>query len=274
MARLGLQAEPVVWDLPDTQWQRFEAVVIRSCWDYHTRLAEFTTWLDRVEQAGVPVWNPPALLRWNADKVYLRDLAERGIPIVPTRWVSQGEETSLADVLDAARWPEAVVKPAVSAAAFHTFRVNRADAQAAAPRFQALVAARDVLVQVFLPEIERTGEWSFCFFGGIYSHAVVKRPQPGEFRVQEAHGGTAEPAHPGPDLVAQAEAVIAALPGPSVYARVDACQVDGRLRLMELEALEPSLFLDLEPLAPDRFAAAIAATRLHPLPGVSSSPQA
>jgi len=262
-----------VWDTSGTAWERFDAVVIRSCWDYHTRLGEFTAWLDRVGQVGVPVWNPPALLRWNADKTYLRDLAARGIPIVPTRWVSRGEATSLAQVLAAARWSEAVVKPAVSAAAFHTWRVSRAEAEAAATRFQALVATRDVLVQVFLPEIERSGEWSFCFFGGIYSHAVVKRPRPGEFRVQEAHGGTAQAARPGPALVAQAEAVIAALPGPTVYARVDACQVDGRLCLMELEALEPSLFLDQEPRAPDRFAAAIAATRLHPRPGVSSSPK-
>lgn len=252
-----------MWDSADSRWEQFAAVVIRSCWDYHTRLAEFTRWLDRLERAGVPVSNPPALLRWNADKVYLRDLAARGIPIVPTRWVSQGETLSLTEVLRAEGWRDVVVKPAVSAAAFHTWRVSAPEAEASAERFQALVAERDVLVQAFVPEIERGGEWSFCFFGGRYSHAVVKRPRPGEFRVQEAHGGTAELAEPGPGLLAQAEAVVAALPAPAVYARVDACQVNGRLQLMELEALEPSLFLALHPEAPARFATAIAATRLH-----------
>lgn len=253
----------MVWDDRGVRWNQFDAVVIRSCWDYHTRLAEFMEWLDRLEHHGVPVWNPPALLRWNADKTYLRDLAARGIPIVPTRWVSRGEAASLRGVLLAESWRDAVVKPAVSAAAFHTWRVTAEEAAAADPRFRALVAERSVLVQAFVPEIERGGEWSFCFFGGVFSHAVLKRPRPGEFRVQEAHGGTAAPAQAEPELVAQAEAVIAALPTASVYARVDACLVAGQLRLMELEVLEPSLFLDLEPRAADRFAGAIAATRLH-----------
>jgi len=237
--------------------------VIRSCWDYHTRLEEFTRWLDRVTALGLPIWNPPALLRWNADKVYLRDLAGRGIPIVPTRWVSRGERVSLDQVLRDAGWEDAVVKPAVSAAAFETWRVHRVDTPRSAERFATLLATRDLLVQAFVPAIERDGEWSFCFFGGSYSHAVIKRPRAGEFRVQESHGGTARRGDPTPELIAQARAVIAALPQPSVYARVDACVVEGELRLMELEALEPSLFLDLDPEAPGRFAAAIAATRLH-----------
>jgi glutathione synthase/RimK-type ligase-like ATP-grasp enzyme len=239
-------------------WPRYDAVVVRSTWDYHHRPAQFLQWIARLEAAGVPVWNPPALLRWNLDKRYLAELGGQGVVVVPTLTVPHGSETSLPAALASAGWDAAVVKPAVSASAHETWRTSRTRAELDAARFAALVRAGEVLVQPYLPAIEQ-GEWSLCFLGGRYSHAVLKRPRRGDFRVQSELGGEVLLARPEPGLVARAEEVVARLPAPWLYARVDACEVDGALVLMELELIEPTLFFHADPSAPTRFAQALRA---------------
>ncbi len=250
--------EPAVWDDPGVDWSGYDAVVLRSTWDYHHRPAEFLQWIARLEAAGVRVWNPPALLRWNLDKRYLAELGGQGVAVVPTLTLRQDSGTSLPSTLASAGWDEAVVKPAVSASAHETWRTSRARAELDAARFAALVRAGDVLVQPYLPAIEQ-GEWSLCFIGGRYSHAVLKRPRPGDFRVQSELGGEVLVARPEPGLVGCAEEIVARLPAPWLYARVDACEVDGALVLMELELIEPTLFFHADPAAPARFAEALRA---------------
>src|SRR2546423_1982960 len=117
LRELGVTAVPAVWDSPDVCWEEFQGVVVRSCWDYHHRLEEFLAWVARLERAGVPLWNPPALLRWNSHKGYLRDLAARGAPIVPTRWLERRARGNLAGLLRNAAWQDAVLQPAVSSTA-------------------------------------------------------------------------------------------------------------------------------------------------------------
>src|SRR2546421_7413912 len=117
LAELGLGAVPAVWDSPDVCWEEFQGVVVRSCWDYHHRLEEFLAWVVRLEHAGIPLWNPPAVLRWNSHKGYLRDLAARGVPVVPTRWLGRGEPGDLPMLLEDAGWGGAGVKAAGSARA-------------------------------------------------------------------------------------------------------------------------------------------------------------
>ena len=260
LAALGIAAEPVVWDDQARWWNGFDAVVVRSCWDYHLRIDRFLAWLAAVESDGVPVINAARLLRWNADKRYLLDLTARGIAIVPTRLVPRGASLALTQVLTELDLDEGVVKPAVSASAHSTWRTDLRRAEVDEPQFRAVVAAGDVLVQPLLPEVVETGEWSLVCFGGEPSHAVLKRPAPGDWRVQGELGGSAE-IRPAPAGLAQSAARIleAAGAGASTYARVDGCQVDGRFRLMELELIEPQLYLGLESSAPGRFAAAIAA---------------
>jgi glutathione synthase/RimK-type ligase-like ATP-grasp enzyme len=258
LARLGISARAAVWDDPTARWDDFDAVVIRSCWDYHRKPAAFQAWVRRLEAFGLRVLNPPAVLRWNADKRYLRDLASAGVPVIPTVWIDQGARTSLAEILSAHGWSDVVVKPAVSASAHQTWRVAAADATDVQPRFSALAALGHVLVQPFVDEIRTTGEWSLVFLGGAFSHAVVKRPRDGDFRVQSEHGGSYTAAAPPEALIDAARAALAAAPGPCVYARVDGCVVDGVFRLMELELLEPGLFLATSPEAPRRFGRAIA----------------
>jgi glutathione synthase/RimK-type ligase-like ATP-grasp enzyme len=261
LAGLGVAAEPVVWDAGAAEWTAFDAVVIRSCWDYHLRVQAFLAWFDRLGRLGVPVLNPPRLIRWNADKRYLLELAERDVAIVPTRVVARGARgahQALLRALDELETDEAVVKPAISASAHGTWRTSRARADADAPTFGTLVAAGDVLVQPFVPSVADAGEWSVVCFGGAPSHTVLKRPAEGDWRVQGELGGTAERLSMPEAALKQAEQVLAAAGATATpYARVDGCVLDGRFVLMELELIEPQLYLALEPEAPARFARSI-----------------
>jgi glutathione synthase/RimK-type ligase-like ATP-grasp enzyme len=254
----GTVVEPAVWSDTTLDWRRYAAVMIRSCWDYHRRVTEFMALLDHLDTVGVRVLNPPALIRWNADKRYLAELAVQGVPVVPTRFVNAGQRITLADVMRETTWEEVVVKPAVSASAHDTWRSGRGSDDEA--RFRELAERGTVLVQPFLPAISADGEWSLLFFGGAYSHAVLKRPRDGDFRVQKEHGGSSEPAiAPGHVIDAAAEALRASEQGrPSaLYARVDGCVIEGKFALMEMELIEPDLFMRASPGAPERMASAL-----------------
>jgi glutathione synthase/RimK-type ligase-like ATP-grasp enzyme len=257
LTRRGIEVQPAVWDDPKIDWSTFDQAVLRSCWDYHRRLPEFLGWLDRIERAGVPLWNPPSLVRFNADKAYLEALAVAGVPVVPTLRLERGASADLAAILDERGWTEAVVKPAVSASAFRTRRARREEAGAVQTELTEMLAGSAVLIQPFLPEVQTRGEWSFLFFAGEYSHAVLKRPGEGDFRVQQELGGSAVAKRPDPGLLAQARAVAERIPGPWLYARVDGIELEGGFTLMELELIEPSLFLASDPEAPGRFADAV-----------------
>lgn len=258
LAALGLEAVPTVWDAPDAPWDEFAAVLVRSCWDYHRRLDEFLGWVARLETMGVPLWNPPALLRWNSHKRYLRDLGATGVATAPTRWLRRGEDVVLAELLRAEEWPDAVVKPAVSASAFGTWRASLVTAAQDQARLAELLAVGDVLVQPYLAEVRAPGEWSLLFYGGRYSHAVLKRPAAGDFRVQWEFGGSAVTAAPPARLVGDAERVLQLAPGKALYARVDGVEGGGSLILTELELIEPHLFLGWHRDAAARLARACA----------------
>lgn len=259
LARRGVAVRPVVWDAPH-DLAGVRGVLLRSVWDYYQKPVAFRAWLDRLEREGVRCWNPVPLVRWNMDKHYLRDLAARGVPVVPTRWIEPeqaGEvEQALAEVA-AEGWPEVVLKPAISGGAWRTHRVRRADLPGQGAAVRTILTESAVLVQPFLPEIAAQGEVSLLFFGGAFSHAVLKRPRPGDYRVQWSHGGGQVPWTPSAEVLAQARAVLAAAPEPGLYARVDGVLQDGRLVLMELEQLEPYLFFAEGPGSPARFAEAL-----------------
>jgi len=257
-AAAGVEAEPAVWSDAGVEWSRYDVVVIRSTWDYFERIGEFAAWIDRLEQAGVRLQNPAPLLRWNLDKRYLAELERRGVRIVPTRFFDAGARVDLAALMRQAGWHEAIVKPAVSGGAWRTHRVPLAEAAVAQRELDDILRSSGALVQPFLDEIAREGEWSFLFFGGVFSHAVLKRPASGDFRVQAQYGGAHEAIDPPPpSLLAAARDVLDALPTPTAYARIDGLARDGRFELMEVEVIEPYLFLPGSPGAIDRYVAAI-----------------
>ena len=259
LAAAGVETEIVDWRSTGCDFRQFDLIVLRSCWDYHLRTAEFIDWLQLTARA-VPVLNPIETVLWNHNKFYLREVEALGIEMAPTIFVSADAAIAAADRLQIESWPKIVVKPAVSASAHKTWLMD-----GAALPMQAELAAQQMdgeafLIQQFIPEIETQGEISFIYIDGAYSHAVLKRPTDGDFRVQQEHGGSAELFHPSAALLDQANRIAATMPQvrDSLYCRIDAVVRDGRLVLMELELIEPELFLGLAEGAAKRFADAIA----------------
>lgn len=256
LAEIGLDAEPVQWDDTSVDWRVYETLVLRSTWDYHLRVPEFGAWLSTLDRERVPLWNPTSLVRWNMHKGYLQILQQAGLLIPSTRWLPKGRNVSLRSVLSAAAWENAIVKPAISASATKTWRVH-VDDPTDAENFAQLLEHGDVLVQEVVPEVVRDGEWSLMFIGGAYSHATLKTPRPGDFRVQLELGGSADPATASSVLIAAAERVAAHIPGPWLYARIDGVLTSRGFMLMEVECIEPLLFLEQAPGSYERFAAGL-----------------
>jgi len=253
----GVDAEPVVWSSRASVWTAFDAVVIRSCWDYHLHSAAFHSWLDRLERSGVVVWNSPEVVRWNADKRYLVDLAERGVATIPTRIVSRGRMSDVEQIVADEAWTRFVIKPAISASGFETYALDSPIDAMSRDTIRRVVSAGDVLVQPFAEEIPRDGELSFVFVDGVYSHTTLKRATAGEFRVQTEHGGSVERFSPPAGLIEEAARTLASLPSVPLYARVDGIARDDAFVLMELELIEPNLFFALAPGSADRLAQGI-----------------
>ena len=259
LRQLGCAVTPVVWDDHTVDWPRYDVLVLRSTWDYHKKAAAFSSWLDRVESLGCPLWNPPGLIRWNMDKTYLRELEAKGVPVTPTEWLAPGEAANLETILDRNAWRRAVVKPTLSATAFLTWVTTTDTARSDQAKLKEMSERGGVLVQQFEDSISQ-GEWSVIYFRGALSHSVLKLPSNGDFRVQKEYGGTSRPGEAPPGVVATAEQVLSAVTRPWLYARVDLVNSDTGVRLMELEMLEPDLFLRHRPGAAARFADAIYST--------------
>ena len=234
--------EPVDWtDAGDLS--AFDLILPLVAWGYHLDYARWLEFLDRAEDEQLPLLNPPELLRWNGDKAYLAELGDAGVPTVPTL---AAESCCDADLEEARRrfgsdW--LVIKPPVGASAMGAHRIGPNDDLPAESR------RKPMIVQPLIEEIARSGEFSLMLFDGEYSHAVVKRPRSGDFRVQEYHGGVTLPCETPPSgAIELAQAALAAAPAAAIYARVDIVPDDeGTLRIMELELIEPALFLDHAP---------------------------
>lgn len=242
LVNAGAEVEPIAWtDVGDVS--AYDLIAPLVAWGYHLDYPRWLALLDRAEAERWPMVNPPALLRWNGDKAYLAELAERGVSTVPTLAV---EACGDADLEEARRRFDSewlVIKPPISASAAGTHRLGPNDDLPPDSR------RRPMIVQPLIEEIATTGEFSLMLFNGEYSHAVVKRPKSGDFRVQEYHGGVTLPCKAPPaGAIRLAQAALAAAPADAVYARVDIVPDDqGVLRIMELELIEPSLFLDHAP---------------------------
>ena len=262
----GLTSARVDWALPDVDWSRYRCAMFRTTWNYFKRFREFQAWLERAERT-TRVLNTPATVRWNWDKHYLADLEAQGIPVVPSRFIERGEARSLGHILAESGWSDAIVKPCISGGAYHTYRIHAGNAAEVDEAVRGLLDDGSLMLQPFQDEIVRTGEDTLMVLGGRYTHAVRKRAKAGDFRVQDDFGGTVERLEPEPEQMELAERAMAAcaragLPAP-VYGRVDMVRGnDGRFAVMELEIIEPELWLRYHPPAADVLADAIAAA-LH-----------
>lgn len=241
----GATATEVAWRDPEVDWGRFDAVVIRSTWDYTDDLDAFHAWAEQVEAAGATLHNSAEVVGWNTHKGYLIELEERGAPIVPTAWLGQGDSAELAAIAELRGWDGVVAKPAVGAGADGLLVVEPGgDPALAQPEFDQLLDAGDTMVQPFVRSIHTEGELSVVVIDGEVSHAVRKTPVDGEVRIQIEFGGRYEQVAPDPDAAALAAWLVEATGHDLLYARVDLLRADdGTWLLGELEAVEPALLL-------------------------------
>lgn len=238
----GLDIVPSIWNDENVDWSSFDAAIIKSPWDYHNHLKEFLNWLDDLEKIGVKVLNPVEIIKWNSDKHYLKDIADKKLSVIGSEYLEKGS-TFTYHFFDLMNADKLVVKPCVSAGAQNTITVSRENFEDRFGEITQLLKEQDYMVQPFVEEI-KNGEWSFLFFNGKYSHCSLKTPKEGDFRVQHYHGGSISYPTPDPVHIEQAEKYLKTLPQSTLYARVDGVLINNSFHLMELELIEPYLFLN------------------------------
>jgi hypothetical protein len=258
LARRGFRVETIPWDRPGVDWRRYTLVVIRSTWDYQHHAGKFLAVLEEIERQGVRLENGSEIVRWNMGKTYLRDLASKGIETVPTFWRDGLRPGELLPLFEELRSTEGVIKPVMSSNAQGAWRLDAARARVLAPEIETYFAGRPLMMQPFERGIVEEGEFSMIYFSGVHSHSVRKLPKSGDFRVQEEYGSEIIRIAPEPALLAAGDAAIAAIGQKLLYARADLVRSGDAFRVMELELVEPSLYLRTDPGAADRFAEAVA----------------
>ena len=241
---LGVDAVPSIWSDPNVDWASFDAVVIRSTWDYFEREDEFLAWVTQTGATAKRFINPPDLVEWNAHKTYLRELGAQGVPVVDTQWIDKGDTATV-------EHEQGIVKPAVSGGALGLKRVTNGET---------ITADVDLLIQPFLESIVDEGELSLFYAAGDFTHMVRKVPANGDIRVQPEYGSVVTREEPSDEARTASQQVLDAIGRELPYARVDLVRAaDQTLRLIELEIIEPQLYLRWAPDTAETFASAIAA---------------
>ncbi|HCD9234943.1 RimK family alpha-L-glutamate ligase [Elizabethkingia anophelis] len=238
----GFDINLVIWNDNNINWTDYDVVIIKSPWDYHEHVIEFSNWLDSLHKLHIKVLNPVDTIKWNSNKHYLKDISNQGLPVIRTEYLSKGNEFH-DEFFEMFGKDTLVVKPCVSAGARNTITVSKETVSDKRAEINTLISEEDYMVQPFVNEIKE-GEWSFLFFNGKYSHCALKKPKQGDFRVQHYHGGSISYPEADPKHIAQAEEYLKVVPQQTLYARVDGVLVDNTFQLMELELIEPYLFLN------------------------------
>ena len=251
-AAQGYEVDTISWHQPDVDYSIYEAVIVRSPWDYQQYETEFVACLKRIERQTRLINSLPLML-WNFNKQYLKDLEAAGVPVLPTRWLSRFEQSAITGAFSEFACDELVIKPCVSANADDTFRLTPERLATNIGELATCFAGRECMVQPFVSSVTEQGEVSLFYFAGELSHAILKQPKAGDFRVQEEHGGSLQAITPEPAMLTNALAALNAMPDDYLYARVDLLWFAGEWRIIELELIEPSLYFNLDEHSPQRF---------------------
>jgi len=247
----GHRVTRISWSDPEFNWASAQAVIFRTTWDYFDRFEEWKAWLASTSKLTQMI-NPYALIKWNMDKHYLLDLNDRGINIPATRYIEIGQQTNLKALYHETGWTDCILKPCVSGASRHTYKLNVDTLQEHEEIFQTLIAKEAMMLQPFQKNVVEKGEVSLMVMGGEFTHAVLKVAKPGDFRVQDDFGGTVHLYDPSSEEIAFAEKAVAACNPQPAYARVDIIRDNNdQLALIELELIEPELWFRLNPRAAD-----------------------
>ncbi len=248
----GHRPEFIVWDQEGTDWSKFDCALLRTTWDYSVKLEKFCEAILTIDQSSCRLFNPAEVVLWNVNKSYLVELGAKEVPTIPTVWCDAFDPLALENYSEEIGAQDFIIKPAVGACASNLFRIESAtDFLKDKTKMTALKAQlrnKEVLIQPFIKSVEREGEYSFHFFGGEFSHAILKKAKSGDFRVQQEFGGSVVPYSPTAIELAQARVPLQHIPGDWLFARVDMIRGDhNNLWLIELEAVEPALYFNFSP---------------------------
>ena len=253
----GLTVDITYWDNPSYEWQQTKSVLFRTVWDYFERFDEFWDWLEQVK-TKTRLINSYELIKWNIDKHYLRDLKNNDIQVVPTYFADRGNNISLQEIANLNDWKHIVIKPAISASAFNTYKINNDEIEQKEQLFHELLQTHDMLVQPFFPTISELGEASLMVFGGKFTHAILKKAKAGDFRVQDDFGGTVHDYNPTQEEIKFAEKVFQSCTSLPIYGRVDIVWDSNKhIYLSELEIIEPELWIRNRPESANKIAEAV-----------------
>ena len=253
----GLKVDITYWDNPSYEWQKTKSVLFRTVWDYFERFDEFWEWLEQVK-TKTRLINSYELIKWNIDKHYLRDLKNNGIQVVPTYFADRGNNIGLKEIANLNAWKHIVIKPAISASAFNTYKITNDEIEQKEQLFHELLQTHDMLVQPFFPTISELGEASLMVFGGEFTHAILKKAKAGDFRVQDDFGGTVHDYNPTQEEIKFAEKVFQSCTSLPIYGRVDIVwDTNKHIYLSELEIIEPELWIRNRPESANKIAEAV-----------------
>ena len=256
LAKHNIAATPAISSDKDIDWSTFDVLIFRNTWDYYEHQAEFDAWLQKIQHRNIATLNPLAVIDRNKHKFYLRELEQQGIKVIPTIYIDQTQNLNLKNTVPS-HWQQAVIKPAYSGGSFQTELFDTTNIESINQIFAPIAAQKDLLLQQFMPEIKTLGETSFVFFDKKFSHAVNKQAVNNDFRIQQQYGGIYTLINASQHIINQAQAIVNTFSENLLYARVDGIVINNELHLMEVECLEPDLYLDLQPTAIQKFVAAI-----------------
>ena len=254
----GVHVDVISWHAIDIDWSQYDAVIVRSTWDYQEHADAFIDKLIEITKHDTVLINPLSLMQWNISKRYLQILQTQGITIIPSVFF---DSVAISDIYAQFAYfdtQEIIIKPLISANSDNTFRLDHTNLMAQAGPLSNIFSTTPCVIQPFLDSVINEGEYSLFYFNGEYSHTIRKVPKPGDFRVQEEHGGELITVIPDERQLSAAAKVLAALPEKSLYARVDLirnprAQKDDIWQLMEVELIEPSLYFNMDEASPERF---------------------
>jgi glutathione synthase/RimK-type ligase-like ATP-grasp enzyme len=256
LKKKGLDIHREVWTDEAINWPKYNLVLIKAPWDYHDNIATFYGWLDKLKNMSIPLLNPYEIIKWNSDKHYLQDISDSGLSIIPTLFIEKNT-TIGSTIFDQLSSGKLIIKPCISGGAKNTFVLTPDNFDLHQKNLNDLLKKEAFILQPFIKEIKTSGEWSFLFFDGAYSHSIIKKPRSGDFRVQHAHGGTIHTTEASPFQIETAKIFVNHFAKGCLYARVDGIMVNNKFLLMELELLEPFLFLSYHPKGFDNYYSAL-----------------
>ncbi|MBC6365180.1 RimK family alpha-L-glutamate ligase [Algoriphagus sp. AK58] len=245
LTELGVSHEIQAWSDPNVDWSSFSLLLIKSTWDYFDFYPEFLLWIEKIKALGIPVLNDLDIVRWNSSKDYLLEIESQGFPTIAGVMLEKGSKPTLDQIQKKVNSDTIVVKPLVSGGAKNTLRIPVSEWSNFEEKVTELVKEEAFLAQPYVKEVSEVGEYSLIFFNQQFSHAVLKTPAKSDFRVQHYYGGTIQEIQPDSSLLEPAQKLIDTFGKGTLYGRVDGVLIDGVFYLMELELIEPYLFLGL-----------------------------